>query len=440
MNMVNIVNAIVAQGLGEYAANIPLATRDNIQAVGNAITEYSVVENKFLSTLMNKIVMSVINAKIATNPLAVLKNGDVPLGGDIEEIFINMAKAEAFDGNASDLFAQKKPDVKVIYHRMNRQDKFRVAVSHTRLKQAFVSYDALEKFVTGCINSLYSGDNHAEFVLTKHMLADAAKRNLVRNVAVPVIKTQVVNGTSYPAVANASTDLVMAIRTACSAFTFASSNFNKFAELNNDPNPVMTWTPREDQILIIRADIATQIDVEVLAQAFNMDKASLLARTFEVDNFGEATNIYAMLVDRSFPVIKDNEFRMEEIFDPNTLTWLYWLHHWQTFSLSLFANAVTFGFIVPGNIYGFDSIESVDAGKVGAVKYANAAAVQAVLPANVYANDGACAVPVASWTNTDTYSAAAAGSYTFTAVLGDLPNGWTNTGTKTATVEVVVSA
>ena len=440
MNMVNIVNAIINDGLSEYANTIPTATRDNITEVGNAILEYSPVTNKFLSTLMNKIVMSVINSKIYENPLSVLKKGDVPLGGDIEEIFVNMAKAEPYSDTATDLLSQKKPDVKVLYQRLNRQDKFPVSITQDRLKQAFTSYGALENLVTGIINSLYSGDNYSEFILSKNLLADAAKRNHVRNVAVPVMVNQTVNGTSYSAVANAASDFVMAVRTACSAFTFASPNFNKFAQLNNDPKPVMTWTPREDQILIIRADIATKIDVEVLAQAFNMSKTDLLAKTLEVDNFGDASNIYAMLVDKSFTKIYDNLFRMEEFFDPNTITWKYFLHHWQTYSISLFANAVTFGFIVPGDIYAFDSIPAVDAGKVGAVKYANAAAVQAVLPANVYANDGACEVPVASWTNTDTYNAGVAGSYTFTAVLGALPSGWTNTGSKGISVEVVVSA
>jgi hypothetical protein len=80
----------------------------------------------------------------------------------------------------------------------------------------------------------------------------------------------------------------------------------------------------------------------------------------------------------------------------------------------------------------------VDAGTAGAATYADAAAVQAILPANVTANSGAVTVPVTSWTDTDSYDPNTAGSYTFTAVLGDIPAGYVNTGSHTATVEVVV--
>jgi hypothetical protein len=49
-------------------------------------------------------------------------------------------------------------------------------------------------------------------------------------------------------------------------------------------------------------------------------------------------------------------------------------------------------------------------------------------------------VPVTSWTDTDTFNGGVDASYTFTAVLGTLPYGYTNTGggAVTATIEVIV--
>ena len=95
-------------------------------------------------------------------------------------------------------------------------------------------------------------------------------------------------------------------------------------------------------------------------------------------------------------------------------------------------------------ITSFAAISNVSAGTVGAATYANAAAVSSYLMtsyANVTANyaGGTVSVPVTSWTNTDNYSSAVAGSYTFTAVLGTLPAGYANTGAFTASVEVVLS-
>lgn len=90
------------------------------------------------------------------------------------------------------------------------------------------------------------------------------------------------------------------------------------------------------------------------------------------------------------------------------------------------------------DITAFDAIADKNAGTVAAPNYADLAAVLAALPTTVTAYDGQVTVPVASWTDTDTFNPAVVGSYTFTAVLGTLPNGFSNTGSVTITLEVVV--
>jgi len=97
--------------------------------------------------------------------------------------------------------------------------------------------------------------------------------------------------------------------------------------------------------------------------------------------------------------------------------------------------------VAPIEITGFIAIPAKDAGLVGAALFANAAAVIAALPEIVTANVGAgtVLVPVTTWADTESYNPAAAGSYTFTAVLGTLPTGYGNTGHFTATVEVVLA-
>jgi hypothetical protein len=92
-------------------------------------------------------------------------------------------------------------------------------------------------------------------------------------------------------------------------------------------------------------------------------------------------------------------------------------------------------------ITAFDELEDVDAGTVAAPTYADAAAVQAVLPARVKAtleNGMVADVPVTAWADTDTYDNTTAGSYTFTATLGAIPAPYANAAAVTATVEVVV--
>ncbi|SCZ76046.1 S-layer homology domain-containing protein [Acidaminobacter hydrogenoformans] len=89
-------------------------------------------------------------------------------------------------------------------------------------------------------------------------------------------------------------------------------------------------------------------------------------------------------------------------------------------------------------ITGFEALDDIPAGTAGSALYADVAEVLAILPESVTANPGAVTVKVASWTDTDTYVSNTAGSYTFTANLGVIPEGYVNAEGYTATVEVVV--
>lgn len=91
----------------------------------------------------------------------------------------------------------------------------------------------------------------------------------------------------------------------------------------------------------------------------------------------------------------------------------------------------------------FDAIADVDGGTVAEPVYADKDEVIAALPTHVTATfEGGIkvTVPVTAWVDTDTYNAAAAASYTFTATLGTIPTPFANTAGVTATVEVVVAA
>ena len=89
------------------------------------------------------------------------------------------------------------------------------------------------------------------------------------------------------------------------------------------------------------------MDVEVLAAAFNMDKAEFMGRRILIDNFGELTGVKLLLCDESFFQIYDVLMQFESVRNPEGLYWNYFLHKWTVFSVSRFANAVLF--TVPEN-------------------------------------------------------------------------------------------
>lgn len=333
-DMKAILDTIRANASLEYQNRVPTAVQNSLTAVGNPIITYQAIQNEFLSALVNRIALTVVQSKTAKNPLAVLKKGTVPLGSDIQEIFTNMAKDTGYDPTGAGLLNRTLPDTKALYHRFNRQSQYPVTITKSQLQMAFTDYGKLEAFMSSIITSMYSGDTYDEFVLMKNMFASAITGANIVTCNVPHVKDEA-SGKAF----------IKAVKNACSGFTFPSSSFNKYFEKrpsSDNGAPVMTWTPTEDQVLVVRADVMNEIDVDVLAAAFNMDKVTFLANTLKVDSFGGAVNCLAVLIDRSWVQVYDNLFETTEFYNPKGMYWNYYLNHWQTYSYSLFANAVAF--------------------------------------------------------------------------------------------------
>lgn len=334
-NMVNVLNTILSNATALYQERVPSATQTNITEVGSAIMEYKDTENEFLNALVNKIAMTIVHNKTFRNPLAVLKKGSMPLGKNIEEIYTNPVTGTIYDPSGADLLKRAIPDTKSIYHQMNRQGKYKATVSKAQLMQAFTSYQALERLLNNIVNSIYSGDNLDEFMLMKELFASALDGGKLKSIEVADVTNQ-----------ETAKDFVKAIRTVGQSMVYPSSNYNAYYDINKDTDakPVITWTPMENQVLIMRNDVSVNVDMEILANAFNVSYADLKQRTLLVDTFGSATNCGAILCDEAFVQVYDNLTQMENFHNGEGLydSWIY--HHWQTYSLSLFANAMAFVF------------------------------------------------------------------------------------------------
>ena len=336
-DIISIVNAIHASGSADYQKYVPLATATNIDSVANPIMTYEPVKNEFITTMLNKIVMTVLHTKILNIPLAPLKRGTMMMGNTVEEMFINRAKATTHDPDGSTLLTRTKPDVKVAYHSINREDTYPISISDDQLTKAFKSYEALRSMINGIIRALYNADADDEFMLMKSLMSDAVAASHVVTSEVP----DWIDADGKP-VEELLKRIVGEFKNVSSYMTFAGSSFNKWAEVNTDAEPIRTRTDRKDQVLIIRSDLKNAIDLNVLAAAFNLDKADFLARQVEVDNFGSDSDIVAFICDKEFFQVYDKLRKITSFMNPQGLYTNYYLHVWQVLSYSLMVNAVAF--------------------------------------------------------------------------------------------------
>lgn len=335
MNMTEILNTIRDNASDMYRERIPEATQINIEEVQQAMCdpENAVVTNEFMKTLLNMIIKQVIHNKLFSNPLKSLKKGKKPLGDTIEEIYTNFIKADVYDQTGSALLQRKLPDTKTVFHRMNRKDSYKVTVNPEELFKAFASYDKLQSYIATIINTLYNSSEFDEFILTKELIKQAYDNNAIVVVNVPDPLTSADNGKEF----------IRIVKTVSGDMVFPNSNNNAYLTAqSSDDKPIITFSRKEEQVLIIDNPTNVSVDINVLASIFNMSVAEFNeTKKIVIDAFPDP-DVRAALVDEAFFQIYDDLLMFKDFENPEGLYKNYYLHVWQTLAYSPLVNAVIF--------------------------------------------------------------------------------------------------
>lgn len=300
------------------------------------------VMNEFMNVLVQRIVYTQVDIKLFNNPLRVLEGDRIPLGSIGQEIFINPAKGRKFNvDDFAGLLAKYEADVKVQYHQLNSDLQYCVTITRAKLKDAFVSWSTLENFVDGLTQSLYNGAYIDQYNLTKSLVSSAYASNQVQ--------IEVVNNITSADIAR---EFITKARIAYLNMQAPSFKYNAWRKVGGYGRDILTWSNPEDLVFLVRNDIGAYLDVNVLAQTFNIDKSILLGNIIYVNDFNEYDNegnlvydgskIVGMLADKSWFRIKEQEMTMDEFYNANNRTWQYYLNVVRMYSYSLFANAIVF--------------------------------------------------------------------------------------------------
>ena len=331
-NGVTLLNTIRANASTVYQDRIPEATAQNIHDVGEQILSFEAQANEFVNALINRIGLVILNNRMATNPLAALKKGRLAVGETIEEVYIDVIKSQVYDPVAAQdtLFKRHLPNVLSVFHTVNSELNYPLTISNEQLRKAFMSYDALDRFIAGLVDSLYKSATLDEFVQMKALMKEWGTQG--RFLVEPI--TAVTDEAS-------AKEAMVKIKAVSDAMTIFSNAFNYAG--------VWTSTPKEEQYLITTPAINARLNVDVLAAAFNLDKAEFAGHIIVTDNLGglEDSGIEMILVDKNWYQCYDYLRTFKTAYNGEGLYWNYFYHVWMVYSLSPFANAVAFGTATP---------------------------------------------------------------------------------------------
>lgn len=351
-NAAGIMNVIRNEASPDYRAAVPTVeqTVESIRSAGKAILAFQPRMNEFVN-IANRIAVVAVTSKMYENPWAFMKKGTVEFGETIEEVFVNMVKAEPFDApnSPSNVFKRRLPDVRTMFHAMDLQTKYVVTISYQQLKQAFLSANGVVSLIQDIIRQVYTAARYDEFIMMKYTFAQ-------------MYLSGSVNVQNYTPITNAatSTEFVKNVKKLTGKFGFMSSEYN----IAGVPN----YSLPEDIYCVMTTDTAANVDVDVLANAFNLDKVTFIGRQVLVDSFsfndGELnrldmllakdpnytrpstddltalSSIGAIICDRNFPQFYDNLDMYTEQYNADGLSWNEFYHVWRTYSASPFSNVV----------------------------------------------------------------------------------------------------
>lgn len=344
---IDILNTIRANASAQYQASVPnVVTRTDIPKVGEVLYGYPAFANEFLSALMNRIALVRVKSATFNNAYAMLKKGYLEFGETVEEVFVGICKAREFSAEKAEARELKRslPDVRTAFHTMNWRVQYPVTIQDEDLRMAFLSVDGVTDLIAKIVDSVLTAAEYDEFLLFKYLIIKA-----------------VAHGKMFPVSLGADIkDAAVAFRGSANMLTFMSNKYNA--------SGVHTTTPKEDQYIFMDAMYNADFDVNVLASAFNMDKADFMGRlhliddftTFDNDRFSDIiagsdmienvtedelalmAKVKAVLLDGEWFQVYDNQAKFTEKYVASGEYWNYFYNVWKTVSSSPFSNAIVF--------------------------------------------------------------------------------------------------
>lgn len=344
----DILNTIRANASYEYQQSVPVVkTEKEIPRVGEILYGYPALANQFINALVNRIALVRVKSANFNNAYAELKKGYLEFGETVEEVFVEIAKAREFSAEkaASREFQRNVPDVRTAFHIMNYRVQYPVTIQDDDLRTAFLSINGVQDLIAKIVDSVYTAAEYDEYLLFKYLMIKAITHGKMKPVAIDDANMN---------------NAAVAFRGASNMMTFIGTEYNA--------SGVHVATPKADQYIFMDAMYNASYDVNVLASAFNMDKAEFVGKlklvdnwaTFDNDRFSiivansdmiepvtqdELTlmkNVKAVLVDKEWFQIYDNNNKFTETYVSSGLYWNYNYNVWKTVSSSPFSNAIVF--------------------------------------------------------------------------------------------------
>lgn len=332
-----ILNTVRQYAPSDYQSRVPAVTQGNVADAIKALNAYTPDWNVFWGVLLNRIALTVVRQKSFTNPFGYLKRYSLRWGTTIQEMQVNLLRAKEYQKDAVNVFGLegREPDIHVKYHTMNRKDKYEMALPLEQvLFGSFTSDMQLSALLNSCLAQPMNSDQNDEFILMLNLLKHYQDFEGFYNIHIDDIASAPDRQTAI----ERCEKLTTAVRAMNTKLRYYATDYA--AEGRNAGLATIT----DKSLLIIPADVDAVMTVQMRAYMFNEQDGKLVADRIIVVPKIPIPGVQAILVDEDFFLCADNlsPFTLTGPVNPLNISQLSVMHHWETLSYSLFANAIMF--------------------------------------------------------------------------------------------------
>lgn len=340
MTNAEILNLIRTTSSEEYQTRIPSATKDNLNEVQDQILNYPNAKNEFISVLTNQVAKTIFFNKLYNNPFKFFKKGTLPYGKSIESIFVDLVKGKGWNENfgtanteVSSLIGKESwnDTIKVEYYSENFRNKYKITVTEDQLRGAFRNPQGLSELMQMLLQSPLNSAEFDEFLMVKKVISQLT------------VKETVLTGFDTLDKKSKAEELTETIRATVDDMRFMTDAYNT--------GGVHTFSKPSDLVILVTPRTKAMLDVQLLAQSFNMDKADVSARVVLIDNFfkpvtdsssptEEDTDTLALICDKNLVQFYETQNTSAQFFNPDRLETNIFYHRWGIMAGCSWVNAL----------------------------------------------------------------------------------------------------
>ena len=342
LDNVTFTKALTSATSQEFKDRIGDVTKENMHKIADIITDYPTAKNEFVNVLTNQVAKQRFFSKAYENPYKMFKKGMLPYGKSIESIFVDIVKGKdrsrqtTATNLASDLLSRQNPVVKVEYYSENKQMQYQATISDEELKGAFRSENGLSEMTSRILQAPLNSAEYDDFLIVKHALAH------LKGAEVKIGKT------AYDALTlqQKAQSIVTAIKSYILKMGFLSNQYNG--------QGVMTFSKPQDLVAFVPTDLLAVMDVQLLAQAFNVSYDQINLHVLPIDYFesctksnssytyAEDTATQCIICDKEAIQIYETLNSSETFRNPQAMYTNVWFNRWGIVASCNFANCIKF--------------------------------------------------------------------------------------------------